>query len=411
MQAGIITIGNEILSGKTVNTNASYLASALSLLGIETQQIVAVKDLAIHIAEALRLSIENNDIVIITGGLGPTSDDITKRTLGEFFASEWIINEQVLEDVKSFFAKRNLPLTEKNRLQALVPDNAKILRNLVGTAPGLWFEVGGKIAIALPGVPFEMKHIIEVEVLPRLKAIDKEFFVVHRTINTHGIGESFLSDKISHWEKNLNPSISLAYLPAVGIVKLRLTASGINKKVLEDAIEEQVSLLQEIIPEHIWGYDDETLEEICGKLLLQKKLTLCTVESCTGGAIANRIINVAGCSQYYRGSIVAYSNDVKTTLLGIPSEIINQNGAVSQQVVELMALQGCSTMQSDFCVATSGIAGPGGATPEKPVGTIWIAVAHGKKVVSQKYQFGDIRQTNIARTTVAALAKLHDCLK
>ena len=410
MHAEIITIGDELLSGKTINTNAAFIAGNLLGSGITTRQITVVGDSKSAIIQALTRALKNHDIVILTGGLGPTNDDVTKLSLAEFFESDLVSDPQVLKDVEEFFLKRNLGLTEKNRNQALVPAKAKIIRNRYGTAPGMWFDANEKIVIALPGVPFEMKNILEFEIIPRLKNRFSGTCVVQKTVNTLGIGESFLFDKLADWETNLHPQIRLAYLPAAGIVKLRLTAKGQNEEFLNSIVEAEIQKLEPLISKYIWGFDNDTLEGICAALLLQKKQTLTTAESCTGGYLAHKITALPGSSQYYKGSIIAYSNALKTKLLNIPESEITGYGSVSKQVVELMAINGCKAMQSDYCVAISGIAGPGGASIEKPLGTVWIAVAHNENVISAKFQFGDQRHTNIVRSAVAALGMLREVL-
>jgi len=410
MHAEIITIGDELLSGITINTNAAFIASNLLVTGITTRQITVVGDSKSAIIQALANALNKHDIVIITGGLGPTNDDVTKLSIAEYFDSVLVSDPQVLKDVEEFFLKRNLGLTEKNRKQALVPAKAKIIRNPYGTAPGMWFDANEKIVIAMPGVPFEMKNIMEFEVIPRLKNRFSGICVVQKTVNTLGIGESFLSDILATWETHLDPSIKLAYLPSAGIVKMRLTAVGQDEAFLKSIIDAEIQKLEPLISKYIWGFDNDTLEGVCAALLLQKKQTLTTAESCTGGYLAHKITGLAGSSQYYNGSIIAYSNALKTQLLNIPESVINSYGSVSQQVVELMAINGCTAMQSDYCVAISGIAGPGGASIEKPLGTVWIAVAQNGNATSAKFQFGDQRQTNIVRSAVTALGMLREVL-
>jgi len=410
MIAEIITIGDELLCGKTLNTNASWISERLHEEGFEARQVTVVSDQQGEITRVLNDALARSELVIITGGLGPTSDDVTKVALSVFFGSKMVHNEIVLEDIANFFIKRNLELTDRNRQQALVPEKAKILRNNMGTAPGLWFEIGNKICVALPGVPPEMKNLLINRVIPLLKGFRTGIRIIHRTILTHGIGESFLSDKIAGWEKSLPDNLKLAYLPTAGIVKLRLTATGKDESLLKASIASAEQNLTKLIPQYIWGFDQDTFEQVVGNLLATHVYTLSTAESCTGGQIAGRIVSVPGSSRYFRGSIVAYSNELKTGLLGVEPNLISTFGAVSKQVVEIMARNGCRVLGSDICVATSGIAGPDGGSEAKPVGTVWIAVAFRDKVHSRVFSFGDQRLNNIARSCVAALAMLREAI-
>ncbi|HSV77405.1 MAG TPA: competence/damage-inducible protein A [Bacteroidales bacterium] len=410
MVAEIITIGNELLCGKTMNTNASWISERLYEEGFEVRQVTVVSDQQGEITRSLNDALGRSELVIITGGLGPTSDDITKVALSAFFGSKLVHSKEVLEDIADFFRKRNLELTDRNRQQALVPEKARILRNNMGTAPGLWFEKDNKICIALPGVPPEMKNLIMTQVIPLLKGFRSGIRIIHRTILTHGIGESFLSDKIAGWEKSLPDNLKLAYLPSAGIVKLRLTATGKNENLLKETIADAERNLVKLIPKYIWGFDQDTFEQVVGNLLATHGYTLSTAESCTGGQIAGRIVGVPGSSRYFRGSIVAYSNELKTGLLGVEPNLISSFGTVSKQVVESMARNGCRVLGSNFCVATSGIAGPDGGSEAKPVGTVWIAVAFREQVQSKVFRFGDQRLNNIARSSVAALAMLREVI-
>jgi nicotinamide-nucleotide amidase len=408
MHAEIITIGEELLIGQVINTNAAWLAERLNESGIMVKQVSVVSDTEPEILRILGETFERSPLILMTGGLGPTRDDVTKLALCRFFDTELVINEEVLEDIRAIFSRRNLSLTELNRQQALVPQGAKIVRNPNGTAPGLIFEKEGRICVAMPGVPYEMKAMVEDHILPELKKRQKQQFILHRTILTQGIGESFLSEIIADWENNLPPFIKLAYLPSPGMVRLRMSASGTYERELKKALSGEEGKLAKLIPQYIWGFDRDTLEEVIGRLLTERGMTLSTAESCTGGFLAHKITSVAGSSAYFRGSIVAYSNDLKTRFLWINEKLISKHGAVSKEVVEAMALNGCEVMSSDFCLATSGIAGPGGATPEKPVGTVWIALAFKDKVKSKLLHLGDQRDRNIARASLAALAMLRE---
>jgi len=408
MQAEIITIGEELLIGQIVNTNAAWIAERLNEAGISVRQVSVVSDSENEILRILGEAYQRSELVIMTGGLGPTRDDVTKLALCRFFDTNLVLNDEVLEDVRTLFSRRNLGLTELNRQQAMVPEMAKIIRNQNGTAPGLWLEKEGRICVAIPGVPYEMKTMIEDHILPELKKRRKDRFIVHRTILTQGIGESFLSEIIAEWENSLPQFIKLAYLPSPGMVRLRLSASGSKEAELREALSGEEEKLLKLIPQYIWGFERETLEEVIGRLLKEKGLTVSTAESCTGGFLAQKITSVAGSSAYFRGSIVAYANELKTRFLWVNENLIKKHGAVSRNVVEAMAINGCQTMSSDFCVATSGIAGPTGGTPEKPVGSVWIAVAFGEKVTSKLLHLGDQRDRNIARASLAALALLRE---
>ena len=406
MRACIISIGEELLIGQTVNTNAAWIASRLNELGIETSEIVVITDKHSEILRALKECGERADMVLITGGLGPTRDDVTKHALCDFFDSQLVMDQQILEDVTQYFEKFGRQITDLNREQALVPDKAEALRNPYGTAPGLWFAMGDKIFVAMPGVPYEMKEMVSNQIFPRLLKLPRRQYIVHKSILTHGIGESALAIKISDWEDDLPEAIQLAYLPSMGIVKLRLTAKGQKKDLLEEAIANQISKLKRLIPEYIWGYDDDTMEKAVGELLKYNGATLATAESCTGGRIAHSITSIPGSSAYFKGSIIAYSNDVKMQLLNVPANMLEEHGAVSAQVAEAMALGVKNLIGTDYAIGITGIAGPDGGTAEKPVGTTWIAVAGKDELVSKKYNFADNRERNIIRASRSALAML-----
>lgn len=410
MDAFIISIGEELLIGQTVNTNAAWMASQLNKAGIEVKEIRVITDRREEILDTLKAAADRSDLVLITGGLGPTRDDVTRDVLCTFFDSELVMNRQVLDDITYFFKQRGRTITETNRNQAMVPDKARIIRNPYGTAPGFWFNQAGKIFIAMPGVPYEMKEMVSKHVLPALLKKEREQYIIHRTVLTHGIGESYLVDLIGDWENNLPEEVQLAYLPSVGIVKLRLTAKGKDEEKLREIIEKEVEALKRIIPEYIWGFDDDTLEGVAGSLLRERKETVCTAESCTGGAIAGRITSVAGSSAYFKGSIVAYANQVKTNLLGIKPDVLQSHGAVSQETAEHMAQSARKLLHSDYAAGVTGIAGPDGGTEEKPVGTTWIAVSSHNKTMSRKYHFGDNRERNIIRASNAALAMLRELI-
>ncbi len=404
MKAEIITIGDELLIGQVIDTNSAFIASKLNEAGIYVHQITSVSDNKEHIIEALGNAAQRADIILITGGLGPTNDDITKLTLCEYFKVELRFDAEAYKDVEFMFKVRGREVTEVNRKQADLPENCIALRNRNGTAPGMWFDVKGKIYVSMPGVPYEMKALMEDEVIPKLQ---KQFtlpFIVHRNVLTIGIGESFLAEKIAAWEASLaKDNIKLAYLPSIGMVRLRLSTKGENRNVLDENVEKKITELQHLVGEYIFGYETETLEGIVGKLLKEIVQTVATAESCTGGYISHLITSIAGSSDYYVGSVITYSYEIKTLELNINADLLNKKGAVSQEVVEQMASEVKRKFKTDYSIAVSGIAGPGGGTPEKPVGTVWIAVATPQRVFSKKFQFANNRLRNIQMTANAAL--------
>jgi nicotinamide-nucleotide amidase len=399
----IITIGDELLIGQVVDTNSAWIATQLNAIGIRVFQITSVSDNEDHIMQALELATTRADVIILTGGLGPTKDDITKKTLCRYFNTGLRFDEQSFKIIESIFKSRGREVTDINRKQAEVPQNCTVLINQKGTAPGMWFEKNEKIYISMPGVPTEMKGLVSNEMIPRLK----ERYVlppyVHKTILTQGIGESTLSELIASWEDNLPASMKLAYLPASGMVRLRISATGKKETEIRLAVNEEVEKLKQIIPEHIYGYDEDRLEEIVGKLLRDQKKTISTAESCTGGFIAHRITSIPGSSEYYIGSVVAYANEIKTSELGVDMEVIEKYGAVSEQVVKQMASHAIKIFKTDFSIACSGIAGPDGGTTEKPVGTVWLAIASPEKIITRKLQLGNNRERVILETAQHAL--------
>lgn len=403
MKAEIITIGDEILIGQIVDTNSAWIAEQFNLNGIEIYQITSVHDDRRHITEAIKKAEEKVDLVILTGGLGPTKDDITKNTLCHYFDTRLVFHEPTFEHIKNRFALRNIDLNKLNRDQALVPESCTVLFNKVGTAPGMWFEKNNTIFVSVPGVPFEMKYLVEYEILPRLRERAQSGAIYHKTVLTQGIPESMLAMQLELWENDLPENIKLAYLPSPLSVRLRLSATGTDKNLLKEQVETEIEKLQQIIPENIFGYDNETMAEVVGRLLKMEGKTLAVAESCTGGYISHLITAVSGSSAYYKGSVTAYSNEVKMKLLGIKKSSLEKFGAVSETVVKEMAAGVRKALQSDFAVATTGIAGPDGGTPEKPVGTVWIAVAGENQVVTSKFVFGDNRERNIIRSAQTAL--------
>ena len=404
--AEIITIGDEILIGQTVDTNSAWIGSQLSTLGVRVNRIISVSDNRKEIIRALDDSLSRADLVLLTGGLGPTSDDITKDTLAEFFGSRLVLNQEVLNEVTGRLRRRNFEMNENNRRQAVVPDKCTVLINRAGTAPGMVFRKEDSIIISMPGVPSEMKYLMQEYILPMIAAETGRGAIVHRNIMTYGTIEARLAERLESFERELPPEVRLAYLPAHGLIKLRLTGRGSDEGRVKKITEEQVKKLYAIIPDVIYGEDEATLEEVVGKLLLDNKMTLSTAESCTGGKIASLITSVPGSSSWYRGSVVAYENDIKTGVLGVDPEIIRLNGAVSRETAEAMAGGIRRLMNTDYAVAVTGIAGPAGGTPEKPVGMVWIAVAFQGGIVSELHRFADERMINIQRSSYTALNML-----
>jgi len=406
MKAEIVTIGDEILIGQIVDTNSAWMGQQLNRLGIEVYQVTSVHDDHDHIIRAIDRAGKNAEIVLITGGLGPTKDDITKKCLCEYFETELIFHPEVLDHVKSLLSSRNVVINQLNQDQALLPANCTVLHNSAGTASGMWFEKNGVIFISMPGVPFEMEAIMTEEVFPRLKAMGKTQSIVHKTVLTIGIPESMLAERIEKWEEALPEYIKLAYLPSPMMVKLRLSGYGADEQLLTGEITRQVEKLQKLIPEAIFGYDNDNLGIALGQMLMKKGKTMASAESCTGGSIAQFITSNAGSSAYFKGGIVAYSNEIKNKVLEVPDDVLEKYGAVSQQVAELMVAGALKVLNSDYAVATTGIAGPDGGSEEKPVGTVWIAVGCRSGISSKKYVFKHNRERNIIRSTHTALNML-----
>lgn len=405
--AVIVSIGDELLIGQTINTNAGWIGQELSLIGVNPQLGLVIQDDADEIISVLDNWVGKTDVIIITGGLGPTKDDITKKVLTEYFGCRLEMNETVLKKITSFFESRGREMLQVNIDQALLPNCAKILENDMGTASGMWFEKDNTIVISMPGVPYEMKHIMTERVLPEFKDKFAHQEIVHFTVKTQGLGESFLAEIIKDWETNLrNEGLKLAYLPSPGIVKLRITAIGEDKKALEEKVRLKVEELHALIPKLIYGYNSDELGEVIGKLLIEKNKTLSTAESCTGGYVAHMITSVPGSSAYYLGSVLSYSNNVKIKELNVNSADLEQFGAVSQEVVEQMAKNIRKKLGTTYGVATSGIAGPDGGTVEKPVGTVWIAVADENRVYSKRLQLGTNRERNIKVSSIYLLNTL-----
>ncbi len=403
----IISIGDELLIGQVVNTNASWMASHLNAAGIEVVRITTVADESARIKAALEEASRRAAIIITTGGLGPTRDDITKKTLCEYFNAKLVFDDAIFSHIEVLFANRGLTLSELNRQQAYVPDNCIVLPNMNGTAPGMWFEKEGRIYVSLPGVPFEMKPLIEEEVIPRVRArFPDRQAIVHRTVYTQGIPESALAQRIEAWEESLAENIKLAYLPRAGMVRLRLTGTGSSTEELNRLINDYLEKLHLLLPGEVFGEDEQNLESVIGQLLRDKGETLSTAESCTGGTIAQMITSIPGSSDYFKGAVVAYSNDVKEKVLGVGHALLVEHGAVSEPVVRAMAEGVKKQLESDYAIATSGVAGPGGGTKEKPVGTTWIAVSTPGRTITERHMFGKNRERNIQRAAFTALNML-----
>ncbi|TAF74184.1 MAG: competence/damage-inducible protein A [Bacteroidetes bacterium] len=410
--AEVITIGDEILFGQITDTNTQYISEQLSLIGIKTIRKSSVGDNEKDILGVLSEAINRADVIILTGGLGPTKDDITKLTLCKFLGTDLIIHEPTLVHVRSFFEKRGKPMLEINNQQAAVPRICEVLFNDVGTAPGMWMIYNEKIIISLPGVPYEMKFLMQNRVLSKLKSHIETPFIYHKMIHTVAIGESFLAETIKDWENNLPKHIKLAYLPSLGIVKLRLTAIGEDSKKIITEVEQLVEKLEKLIHPHIFGFDlDNKIEEVVGKFLVSQNKTLATAESCTGGYLASLITSISGCSAYFKGSVLAYSNEVKINVLDVNKLDLETEGAVSEKVVKQMALNVRQKLNTNIGISISGIAGPSGGTVEKPVGTVWVGYSDEKNTFAQKFIFGNLRENNIKLASIYALNMLLKELK
>ena len=411
MLAEIITIGDEILIGQIVDTNSAWMAQQLNLIGVKVKQVTSVSDDAEHIIEALQLAEKRARIILITGGLGPTKDDITKFTLARYFNMGFRRDEETLKHIEEIFARLNRPMIDLNRQQADVPDGCIVIQNKNGTAPCMWFEAHGNIIVSMPGVPFEMMYLMEEEILPRLKDAFELPFIIHKTILTANIGESFLATEIESIESELPAHIKLAYLPKLGQVRLRLSASGSDEIVLQQEVATFAQQLIDKIGQYVVVEDDIALEKAVLDVMERSGLSLSTAESCTGGYIAHLITKHPGSSAVYKGGVVAYANELKESVLSVSADTLQTFGAVSEQTVREMAQGALDRFKTDYSVSVSGIAGPGGELPDKPVGTVWIAIASKHGVVSKKFQFGNKRLQNIERSASAALMMILNELK
>lgn len=412
MRAEILTIGDEILIGQITNTNSVWIAQELNLIGIKIVHMASVADDEAAIVNAFDNAAARADLVFITGGLGPTKDDITKKTFSNYFNAELVMDEKVLEHVSSFFIKRGKEVTEINRNQALIPKGCTVIHNPNGTAPGMWMKKDRTVFISMPGVPYEMKAMMTESILPKIKKENNLPHIYHKTVLTNGIGESALSEMIESWEDNLiNSNIKLAYLPQPGVVRLRLSSTGPDKETLKKSIDSEIEKLNKIIDTYIFGYEnygEETpsLAEVVSQLLREKKQTLALAESCTGGYISSMFTGITGASEIFKGAIIPYTNKAKHDLLEVDNALFDTVGAVSKECVEQLAQNALKKFGSDFALSVSGIAGPTGGTADKPVGTVWIAVASKEKTLAFKFLFGDNRQRNIIMTSNYALNTL-----
>lgn len=394
MLAEIITIGDELLIGQVIDTNSAFIAKALNGIGVSIYQITSVQDDKAHILNAFKDAESRVDIVIITGGLGPTKDDITKKTIAEYFNDTLVLNQSVLENIENIWKKYiKQTLLQVNKDQALVPSKSKVLMNINGTAPGMWIEKDEKVFISLPGVPYEMKALISNEVLPRLTNKYHLPFILHKTLIVYGIGESTLANNIESWEDSLPDFVKLAYLPSLGRVRLRLSAKGLDKKKIQDEIQKQIDKVIPLIKDNFVGIEDEAgePEQVIANQLTMLGKTLAVAESCTGGKIAERFTTHAGASKYFKGSIVSYATETKINILGVAKELIETHSVVSSQVAEAMAYQARLIFKADFAIATTGNAGPTKGDSDVEVGTVFIAIAHKNGVYSEKYMLGNHR--------------------
>ncbi|AKD01977.1 competence/damage-inducible protein A [Pontibacter korlensis] len=401
--AEIITIGDEILYGQIVDTNSAWMGTELTKIGVKVKQITSISDSADHIIKALDEATLRADVVLITGGLGPTKDDLTKHVLASYFNTSLKLHEPSLADIASLFRLRGIELTELNRQQAFLPENCTPIRNVLGTAPGMWFERNGKVYVSMPGVPFEMKRMMTDTVLPQLKEYFDTPHIIHKVVQTVGLPESILAEQLETWENNLPEHLKLAYLPHLNGVRLRLTGQGTDEAKLQQELQQEVDKLQYIIPNHIFAYGEVPLEEAIGLMLKERGLTIATAESCTGGFLAHKLTSIAGSSAWFIGGVIAYHNEVKIQELAVNAETLQEHGAVSEATVRAMAENVRLKFDTDIGVATSGIAGPDGGTPEKPVGTIWIAFSDKYKTEAKLLNYNKSRLLNIEYTTMAVL--------
>lgn len=407
MQVDIITIGDELLIGQTVDTNSAWMGAELNKIGMAVRQITSISDTEEHIIASLDESLKHADVVLLTGGLGPTKDDVTKYTLAKYFDSPLEVKKDVLDRIEGYFKKRGIPILEANRSQAALPQNCTVIENKLGTASGMWFEKDDKVVVSMPGVPYEMKYLMTNGVLPGLSSRFQTPEILHHTIHTCGMGESMIAERISNFELGLSAEeIKLAYLPSLGSVKLRLSATGTDRNELESKICSKANELKTLIPELVFGENGDTLESVVGNLLKERGASVATAESCTGGELAAKITSVPGASAYFKGSIVAYNEKVKEQVLKVPEKTIKEHGVVSSQVAEQMAKNAAELLNADYSVASTGLAGPDGGEDGQPPGTIWLAVYGPAGIKSKCFHFSHDREMNIQRACTVGLDML-----
>ena len=408
--AQIVTIGDEIIIGQIVDTNSVFIAQQLENIGVTVSEIHSIRDDRNKIIDILNHALDNNNIVIVTGGLGPTKDDITKHALAQMFNSQLVRNEATFQHVKNMMESKGIDFNELNQSQAEVPACCTVIKNESGTAPAMMFQRNDNLLFSLPGVPFEMKHILENDVLPIVKSKFTLSNNTHKTVLVYGLPESVLSEKIEKWESDLPENFKLAYLPNAKGVRLRISAYNVERKFANDVITKHFDELQNLLPENFLGYEPSSLQNSLAQLLLKQNATLSLAESCTGGALAAKFTEMPGASNYFLGSVVAYANHLKTNVLFVPETLINEKGAVSTEVAESMAVGMRKLSGSDFAIAVTGVAGPSGATPDKPVGTVCFAVASEGVVYSEKCIFSNSREYNIEKSCSHAINLLRGIL-
>lgn len=409
--AEIISIGDELLIGQVINSNASWMGEHLFMYGIPLRRVTTIGDSVSELHQALDEALGRVQFVFLTGGLGPTSDDITKPALCSYFDVSLVYNRQAYEQVEALFARRGMRVTERNMQQAYLPSNCTAIENSNGTAPGMWFEQDDAVIVSMPGVPFEMKPMLLEKVIPEILRRFSTSKFLFKTVMTMGVGESMLADRIKEWENALPAGFKLAYLPQPGIVRLRIGGQSDNIESLQNQINELVQSLCKLIPEYVYGFDNEMPEEALGKILVSNGLTISTAESCTGGYLSHLFTSIPGSSRYFVGSVVAYDNMVKEKVLGVSGESLELEGAVSEVVAKQMATGVRNLLGTDLAIATTGIAGPDGGSPEKPVGTVWIAIAGEAFVIAERFQLGEHRERNIRRAALTAFNMLRSVLK
>ena len=402
-KAEIITIGDEILYGQILDSNSQWISAELDNIGVKVLRKTTIGDVESDIMQAFQEAEKRADVVLITGGLGPTNDDLTKPCLAKYFECRIEINEQALQELKAMFESKDRPLSELNRLQAALPVCCTPVTNLLGTAPGMWFERQGKVFVSMPGVPHEMKKMMEDTILPKIQNTFRTEIIYHKLVKTVGIPEAGLAEKIASWEIALPQHIKLAYLPSLGQVRLRLTATGENLEQLKNDVATEVEKLQPLASRYIYGYDEDKLEEVVGHILREQQKTMATAESCTGGYLAHLITSIPGSSDYFMGGVIPYDNERKIEILEVERDTIIRHGAVSEETVSAMAQNVRKKFNADIGVATSGVAGPGGGTPEKPVGTVWIAYSDARETITKKLQLWQDRSINIKVSSVLVL--------